>query len=154
MENKIVGILKELGIPMGNLGFGYIKEAVKMVARDKSWLRDITGPEGLYAVIAETFHTKASRVERAIRHAIEQCFLNGDTEIIYKQFGNSASVKSGKLTNRNFIAALANEVLTDNEDAVKGMINPVDGTNDINQKIVADCSDEELITVLFNRIRN
>lgn len=107
MEKKIVEALKELGIPMGNLGFKYIKEAVTMITADQTCLDGITKPGGLYHVIAKKQGTIATRVERAIRHAIEQCFLHLNTETLQSYFGNTADLDSGKLTNRNFLAALS-----------------------------------------------
>lgn len=154
-EKKITEILKELGIPMGNLGYRYIKEAVSMIAEDDEWLQMITNPDGLYATIGKKFGTKGTRVERAIRHAIEGCFSHGNTETIQKYFGYTANMATGKLTNKNFIAALAGEV---------GSAGRVETSNENSHPDKAECrlahtplsdySDAELITELFSRIRN
>jgi hypothetical protein len=106
MEKKIIEALKELGVPMGNLGFKYIREAVLIVNDDESWLDGITKPGGLYYTVANKFGTAPSRVERAIRHAIEQCFLHLNMETLHKYFGNAADLNKGMLSNRNFLAAL------------------------------------------------
>jgi two-component system response regulator (stage 0 sporulation protein A) len=106
MEKKIIEILKDLGIPMGNKGIKYIKDAVKTVAEGEAILYNMTLHGGLYETIAVLNNTESTRVERAMRHAIECCFKNCDKEILRGYFGNV----TGKLTNRNFIAALACEV--------------------------------------------
>lgn len=105
MENKITDILKDLGIPMSNLGFKYIKEALILTINGQTEISGITKPGGLYELISEKHNTKSSRVERAIRHAMETCFIKCDKDTIKKYFGNTS-----KLTNRNFIAALSYEV--------------------------------------------
>ena len=110
MESKVIAILKELGISMGNLGFSYIKEALLMISQNEANLHSITAPYGLYGVIAKKNSTTPSRVERAMRHAIESMFLHCNTETLYKYFGNTPDLKSGKLTNKNFIAILAEEL--------------------------------------------
>ena len=110
MESKVIAILKELGISMGNLGFSYIKEALLMISQNEANLQSITAPYGLYGVIAKKNNTTPSRVERAMRHAIESMFLHCNTDTLYKYFGNTPDLKSGKLTNKNFIAILAEEL--------------------------------------------
>lgn len=107
MEKKIIEVLKNLGVPMGNLGFKYIKDAVKLAAEDEEILTNMTKPGGLYATVAKMHNSTASRVERAIRHGIECSFSHCDVDTIKGYFGN---VSGNKLTNRNFIAALACEV--------------------------------------------
>lgn len=110
MESKVIAILKDLGIPMGNLGFGYIKEALLMISQNETDLKYITASYGLYGAIAKKHGATPSRVERAMRHAIESMFLHCNSETLYKYFGNTPDLKSGKLTNKNFIATLAEEL--------------------------------------------
>jgi hypothetical protein len=107
MEKKITEALMELGIPMGNLGFKYIKSALLILEEDPATIDGITKPGGIYHKVAKQFGTMPSRVERAIRHAIEQCFSHCGIDVMQKYFGNTADLDSGKLTNRNFLAALA-----------------------------------------------
>jgi hypothetical protein len=114
MEKKIIEVLKDLGVPMGNLGFKYIREAVLIIIADQSKLDGITKHGGLYYTVAKKYGTAPSRVERAIRHAIEQSFIHLDLEILQKYFGNTADLNSGKLSNRNFLAALAYAISEDN----------------------------------------
>ncbi len=159
MGKKIKEILKELGIPMGNLGFGYILEAVKIVAEDKTQLQSITKHGGLYWMIAKKFGTTPTRVERAIRHAIEQSFLHCNAETLYKYFGNSPDINSGKLANRNFIAALANEIsMTDaistDEDIMTKIPNAIPVQSYARREGLSGYSQEELIIELFNRVKN
>jgi hypothetical protein len=106
MEKKIIEVLKELGVPMGNLGFKYIREAVLIINEDQSRLDGITKVGGLYYTIAKKYGSAASRVERAIRHAIESSFSHLNIDTLQKYFGNTPDLNSGKLTNRNFLAAL------------------------------------------------
>lgn len=113
MESKVIAILKELGIPMGNLGFSYIKEALLMVSQNETDLKYITASYGLYGAIAKKHGATPSRVERAMRHAIESMFLHCNSDTLYKYFGNTPDLKSGKLTNKNFIATLAEELKMD-----------------------------------------
>lgn len=103
MDKKITLLLMELCIPAGNLGFKYLITGIKEVAADEDKLRCITKLGGLYDIIANTHNTTPSRVERAIRHAIETSVLVADKRVLSKYLGN---VKANE-TNRNFIAALA-----------------------------------------------
>lgn len=103
MEKKIIAILKDLGIPMGNLGFKYIKDAITLTAENEDLMRSMTKPDGLYNLVAKKHHSTIQRVDLSIRHAVEYCSRHCDTDTIQKYFGN---VGTTKLTNRNFIAAL------------------------------------------------
>ena len=98
-------ILKALGVPASLLGYKYLQDAVVLVLEDPTILKYMT--KGLYPKVAEKNSTTGSRVERAMRHAIEFVFNNTDVDIIQGYFGNVCSLKSGKLTNSQFIAGLA-----------------------------------------------
>lgn len=100
MKNNVTEVLRELQIPMGNLGFKYIEKAVSMVLEDEYCINSLTKPGGLYDQIAKAFGTEWTRVERAIRHAIEAGFKAADKEVLVKYFGHS----DGHETNKNFIA--------------------------------------------------
>ena len=106
MEKKITAILKDLGMPMGNLGFKYIKDGTLAAVEDESIMYGIT-KGGLYIVVAKKNGTTPSRVERAIRHGIETVFATCNKDTLAKYFGDNVGIK---LTNRNFIAALVNEI--------------------------------------------
>ena len=109
MEKKIIAILKDLGMPMGNLGFKYIKDGVLAAVEDESVLRGMT-KDGLYSVVAKKNGSTVSRVERAIRHGIETVFAKCDKDTLAKYFGHNVDSEP---TNRNFLAALVNEVKED-----------------------------------------
>lgn len=109
MEKKITAILKDLGMPMGNLGFKYIKDGVLAAVEDESIMYGIT-KGGLYTVVAKKNGTTPSRVQLAIRHGIETSFALCDKDTLAKYFGRNVDKKP---TNRNFIAALVNELKED-----------------------------------------
>lgn len=106
MEKRIMDLLKELNVPTGNLGFKYLADAIKEVVKDEEKLRYITKHDGLYDVIAKRYKTTISRVERAIRHAIEISCARTDKGLITKYIGNF----DVKVSNKNYISALAYEV--------------------------------------------
>lgn len=111
MENtevKISKLFKELGITPAILGHRYLKEAITMVIADETVLHGVT--KILYPEIAKKFDTTASRVERAIRHAIEKSALNANIDLFEEIFGYTISVNKGKPTNSEFIASVAEYV--------------------------------------------
>ena len=106
MNEKIMQILRECGVPAHVNGYNYIKSAIKRCIDDKNILvRGVT--KELYPALAKEFGSTASRVERGIRHAIEISFNNMRPVTIDKLFGNSVSYSRGKATNAQFIATLA-----------------------------------------------
>ena len=100
--------LLDVGINPGLLGWDYLKVGVEMVYNDREYLRNMTGK--LYPDIAKEVGSTTSRVERAIRHAIESAFNNmaEDTRKMY--FGNVVSLNSGKVTNTTFIAVIVERI--------------------------------------------
>lgn len=106
--DKTTEALKELGVPMGNLGFAYTRTAVDLINKDPNLLRMITGEDGLYGQLARKYNTIPSRVERAIRHGVD-C---ADMQVMVKYVGKTEKRPS----NRNFIAALVYEVTKDMEE--------------------------------------
>ena len=108
MENyneKVAILIKKVGISPALLGYKYITEAVNMVVDDDTVLDGIT--KILYPDIAKKFKSTAVRVERAIRHAVERSFENMPADMIKAIFSNTISPKTGKPTNSEFIATLA-----------------------------------------------
>lgn len=97
-------ILKNIGIPCHILGYRYIQDAVAIAKKEPYKLKDLV--KIIYAEIAVKNGTTSTRVERAIRHAIEKAFTYGNSEEIYKYFGNSYSKDKGKPTNKEFITML------------------------------------------------
>lgn len=108
VEDIVNDILKEIGTPPHLIGYKYLLRAVELVCNDESYLQMIT--KNLYPGIAREYSSTGSRVERAIRHAVETTFDRGDMDAIVSVFGNTFSVNRGKLTNSETIAGLANEV--------------------------------------------
>lgn len=102
-------ILRELGIPAHVLGYRYVREAIILAARDTAMIHNMT--KGLYPAIAGKFDSTNSRVERAIRHAIEISWERGDVETLQKYFGYTVSQHKGKPTNGEFIAMVTEHVV-------------------------------------------
>lgn len=106
MDSVIKQILLELGIPNSLKGYSRVICAIRIVAEDPSVADSIT--KGLYPMVAKEFNDTPSRVERAIRHAIESAIDRcTDSRVIKRYFGNTISAKSGKPTNSAFITRLA-----------------------------------------------
>lgn len=113
----VAEILHELGVPAHVKGYKYLISGIKLAVRDSYYMDQIT--KFLYPSIAEEYKTTPSRVERAIRHAIEisNFQFSEDSEIIYKIFGNSISKEKSRPTNSQYIAAIADYVLRNFEFA-------------------------------------
>ena len=101
-EKRISEKLRRLGVPANILGFASIKTALMLIASDESYLHKIT--KKLYPTIAEKYDTEASRAERAIRHAIELAYQNGDLEEIATL--GVIQTRKDRMTNSEFLAAL------------------------------------------------
>lgn len=105
LEANITNIIHEIGVPAHIKGYQYLREAITMVYHDIELLGSIT--KVLYPNIAKVFNTTASRVERAIRHAIEVAWSRGNIDVISAQFGYTISMSKAKPTNSEFIAMVA-----------------------------------------------
>lgn len=103
-EQIVYHQLKVLGVPASLKGYEYIKIAVVLVLEDKTRMHAAT--RRLYPEIARACHSTASRVERAIRHAIEYVYSNTDPQVLFQYFGNITGSMSGKVTNTTFIAGI------------------------------------------------
>ncbi len=108
LETKITSIIHEIGVPAHIKGYQYLREAITVAVRDPESVGAIT--KVLYPTVARTFNTTASRVERAIRHAIEVAWDRGDLEILQSFFGYTVSHVKGKPTNSEFIAMIADNL--------------------------------------------
>ena len=108
LEADITNIIHEIGVPAHIKGYHYLREAILMVVKDMDLLGGIT--KELYPMIAEKFNTTPSRVERAIRHAIEVAWNRGRVETINKSFGYTIHDEKGKPTNGEFIAMIADRM--------------------------------------------
>ena len=108
----ITGIIHELGVPAHIKGYQYLRSAILMAVEDMDILNSIT--KQLYPGIAKVYNTTPSRVERAIRHAIEVAFGRGKLDTINEMFGYTISAGKGKPTNSEFIALIADKIRLDN----------------------------------------
>lgn len=109
LEEKVSNIFINVGIPPHIKGYGYLREGVIMAVNNPSLINNIT--KQLYPGIGEKYSTSASKVERAIRHAIEVAWNRGRIEIINNLFGVKAYVGQEKPTNGEFIALVADKML-------------------------------------------
>lgn len=103
-QENIGDVLKRIGIPCHLLGYHYIQDAVRISISDPMKFSKFATI--VYGDVASKNKTPPTRVERAIRHAIEKAFTHGNSEEIYKYFGSSYSKDKGKPTNKEFIAML------------------------------------------------
>lgn len=108
LEASITHIIHEIGVPAHIKGYMYLREAITMVYNDIELLGSIT--KVLYPDIAKKFNTTSSRVERAIRHAIEVAWSRGNIESISSLFGYTVNVAKAKPTNSEFIAMVADQL--------------------------------------------
>lgn len=108
LESSITHIIHEIGVPAHIKGYMYLREAITMVYNDIELLGSIT--KVLYPDIATKYNTTASRVERAIRHAIEVAWSRGNIDSISSLFGYTVSVSKAKPTNSEFIAMVADKL--------------------------------------------
>ncbi|MDU1407076.1 MAG: sporulation transcription factor Spo0A [Clostridium sp.] len=110
LETEITSIIHEIGVPAHIKGYMYLREAITMVVNDMELLSAVT--KELYPSIAKKYNTTASRVERAIRHAIEVAWGRGQVDAINKLFGYTVHNEKGKPTNSEFIAIIADKLPT------------------------------------------
>lgn len=97
--------LKHLGAPVSLKGYKYLQMAVQRVLEDREYINGVTGR--MYPEIANAFGTTPSRVERDIRYVIETVFQNTEPSVVQEYFGNLTNATTGKLTNTQFIAGVA-----------------------------------------------
>ena len=117
LETKITNIIHDLGVPAHIKGYQYLRDAIMLAANDTDMLNSIT--KYLYPAIARKYETTPTRVERAIRHAIELSTVRGKAETIHKFFGYSLAPGSGKPTNSEFIALIADKVRLEYKNGMK-----------------------------------
>lgn len=113
LESEITNIIHEIGVPAHIKGYMYLREAITMVVGDMELLSAVT--KELYPSIAKKYNTTASRVERAIRHAIEVAWGRGQVDAINKLFGYTIHTEKGKPTNSEFIAIIADKLRLKNK---------------------------------------
>ena len=108
VEAMVTSVIHEIGVPAHIKGYQYLREAIKLAVADMEVINAIT--KVLYPQVAKTFATTPSRVERAIRHAIEVAWDRGDLETLQRFFGYTVSNTKGKPTNSEFIALVADRL--------------------------------------------
>jgi two-component system response regulator (stage 0 sporulation protein A) len=113
LEVEVTRIIHEIGVPAHVKGYQYLRAAIMLVTEEINYLGAVT--KELYPTIAKKYDTTPSRVERAIRHAIELAWDRGDMDRINKFFGYTINGEKGKPTNSEFIAIIADKLRLDSK---------------------------------------
>ena len=108
LEKRVTNIIHDIGVPAHIKGYQYLREAIIMTVKDMDIINAIT--KVLYPNVAKRYKTTSSRVERAIRHAIEVAWDRGDVEVLNGFFGYTVSNVKGKPTNSEFISMIADRI--------------------------------------------
>ncbi len=108
METQITKIIHEIGVPAHIKGYQYLRCAILMAIKDNNVINSVT--KVLYPQVAKAYNTTPSRVERAIRHAIEVAWDRGDVDVLNSYFGYTIQNNRGKPTNSEFIAMIADNL--------------------------------------------
>ena len=108
IEMRVTNIIHQIGVPAHIKGYQYLREAIIMTIHDMEAINAIT--KILYPTVAKKFKTTSSRVERAIRHAIEVAWDRGDVDTLQEYFGFTVSGAKGKPTNSEFISMVADRL--------------------------------------------
>ncbi len=116
LEDDVTQLLHEIGIPAHIKGYQYLRDAITISVEEKEMLVSVT--KVLYPAIAKKHNTTASRVERAIRHAIEVAWSRGQLEMIHEIFGYTVNSGKGKPTNSEFIALITDKIRLDYKRAL------------------------------------
>ncbi len=108
LEMMVTEILHQIGVPAHIKGYHYLREAIILAVKDNDMINSVT--KILYPTVAKRFQTTSSRVERAIRHAIEVAWDRGDIDVLNAYFGYTINNDRGKPTNSEFIAMIADKL--------------------------------------------
>ena len=108
LEVMITEILHQIGVPAHIKGYHYLREAILRTVKSPELINSVT--KLLYPSVAKAYQTTASRVERAIRHAIEVAWDRGDLDVLNAYFGYTIQNSRGKPTNSEFIAMIADKL--------------------------------------------
>ncbi|HIU35002.1 MAG TPA: sporulation transcription factor Spo0A [Candidatus Fimenecus excrementigallinarum] len=108
LEVLISDIMRQIGVPAHIKGYQYLREAIMLSVRDAEMMNSVT--KVLYPTVAKRFSTTSSRVERAIRHAIEVAWDRGDVDVLSSYFGYTIQNARGKPTNSEFIAMISDKM--------------------------------------------
>ena len=108
LEVTISDVMREIGVPAHIKGYQYLRESIVLTIKDPELMHAVT--KLLYPTVAKTNHTTPSRVERAIRHAIEVAWDRGDVDVLSSYFGYTIQNSRGKPTNSEFIAMISDKL--------------------------------------------
>lgn len=108
LEMMVTEIIHQIGVPAHIKGYHYLREAIILSIKDDDMINSVT--KILYPTVAKKFQTTSSRVERAIRHAIEVAWDRGDIDVLNTYFGYTINNDRGKPTNSEFIAMIADKL--------------------------------------------
>ena len=108
LEMGVTAIIQKIGVPAHIKGYQYMRDAIIMVIKDMDAINSVT--KILYPTVAKKYNTTSSRVERAIRHAIEVAWDRGDPEVLDEMFGYTIMSSKGKPTNSEFIAMISDKL--------------------------------------------
>ena len=114
LKNLVTSVIHEIGVPAHIKGYQYLREAIMIAVDDMDVINAVT--KVLYPEVAKRFNTTPSRVERAIRHAIEVAWDRGDLETLQKYFGYTVSNAKGKPPNSEFIAMIADRLVLEQKN--------------------------------------
>ena len=108
IETQVTRIIHQIGVPAHIKGYQYLRTAILLTVRDSDMINSVT--KVLYPSVAKKYQTTTSRVERAIRHAIEVAWDRGDVDTLNSYFGYTIQNNRGKPTNSEFIAMIADNL--------------------------------------------
>ena len=108
LEREVTAVIHEVGVPAHIKGYQYVREDIVIAVQDMDVINAVT--KVLYPEVARRYSTTPSRVERAVRHAIEVAWDRGDLETLQRYFGYTVSNTKGKPTNSEFIAMIADRI--------------------------------------------
>lgn len=108
LELMVTDIIHQIGVPAHIKGYHYLREAIMLSIKNTEIINSVT--KLLYPTVAKTFSTTPSRVERAIRHAIEVAWDRGDIDVLNGYFGYTIQIERGKPTNSEFIAMISDKL--------------------------------------------
>ncbi len=108
LDSTISEIMHQIGVPAHIKGYQYLRTAIRLSVEDPEMISAVT--KILYPTVAKTYHSTSSRVERAIRHAIEVAWDRGDVDVLSSYFGYTIQNTRGKPTNSEFIAMIADRL--------------------------------------------
>ena len=113
LESQVTKVIHRIGVPAHIKGYQYLRTAIMMTVEDTDMINSVT--KVLYPSVAKKFSTTSSRVERAIRHAIEVAWDRGDVDVLNSYFGYTIQNQRGKPTNSEFITMIADNLRLENK---------------------------------------